>query len=246
MRLLIMKRIKMINNTKYIAHRGLSGLAPENSSEAFTLAGIHQYYGTECDIHVTKDGEFVVFHDSSLERMTGVKGLIKELTASEIRQLSLISGKGIKNYPPVLIPFLSEYLDICLKYNMVPVIEIKSVRSLNDLNRLLQLLNAKSLLYKAQIISFNLEYLIYLRNKDPKLVIFYLVDVVNNAALNLCKTYFMGINANCQKLTKKQIINCHSNNILVNTYTVDNLELAKYLSDAGIDFITTNILKDNH
>lgn len=238
--------IDSLRATKYIAHRGLSGLAPENSKEAFTLAGIHRYYGTECDIHVTKDGEFVVFHDFSLERMTGFKGLIKELTASEIKQLYLISGNNIKNYHNVEIPFLDKYLDICLKYNMVPVIEIKSIRTLNDLDRLLEILNARSLLYRAHIISFYLEYLIYLRNKVPNLIIYYLVDEINNAALSLCKTYFMGINANCMKLTQAQIINCHNLNILVNTYTVDNLELARSFIEANIDFITTNILKDNH
>ena len=52
-------------NVKMIAHRGLSGLEKENTIAAFIAAGNRTYYGTECDIHLTKDNVFVVCHDES-------------------------------------------------------------------------------------------------------------------------------------------------------------------------------------
>ena len=51
-----------------IAHRGLSGLEPENTSPAFVAAGNRSYYGIETDIHVTRDRKIVVIHDGSLHR----------------------------------------------------------------------------------------------------------------------------------------------------------------------------------
>ena len=43
-------------NTKIVAHRGLSGIEPENTNLAFVAAGNRSYFGIETDIHVTKDG----------------------------------------------------------------------------------------------------------------------------------------------------------------------------------------------
>ena len=56
-------------NTKVVAHRGLSGLEPENTVAAFVAAGNRSYYGAECDVHVTKDGKFVVIHDETTKRV---------------------------------------------------------------------------------------------------------------------------------------------------------------------------------
>ena len=59
----------------YIAHRGLHGLSentPENSLEAYKKA-VEFGYAIEIDIHLTKDGEVVVFHDDTLNRVCGGK-----------------------------------------------------------------------------------------------------------------------------------------------------------------------------
>ena len=57
-------------NVKVVAHRGLSGLEPENTVAAFVAAGNRSYYGAECDVHVTKDGKFVVIHDETTDRIS--------------------------------------------------------------------------------------------------------------------------------------------------------------------------------
>ena len=71
------------------AHRGLHGNGvPENSLEAFDLA-CKGGYGIELDVQLSKDGEVVVFHDSTLVRMTGVDKKVCELDASELCELKL-------------------------------------------------------------------------------------------------------------------------------------------------------------
>lgn len=90
----------------YIAHRGLHDLkenTPENSLAAFRAA-IEHGFAIEIDIHLTADGEVVVFHDDTLQRMCGVDGRPEEKTLAELKQLRL---QGTDEQ----IPTLQECLD---------------------------------------------------------------------------------------------------------------------------------------
>lgn len=88
--------------TKF-AHRGLwDAQSPENSLSAFQKA-VDAGYGIEFDIHKTKDGQVVVFHDDTLMRMCGVEGKVEDKTLAELRGLRL-GGTDEK------IPLLSEML----------------------------------------------------------------------------------------------------------------------------------------
>ena len=51
------------------AHRGGALDAPENSLSAFTLAVSMGYRYLETDVHATKDGSLVAFHDHALDRV---------------------------------------------------------------------------------------------------------------------------------------------------------------------------------
>lgn len=90
---------------KYVAHRGLHTVDPEiyeNTLEAFLYAA-EKGYIIENDIHLTKDGEVVVFHDDNLLRMCGVDKEIEDLTLKEI--------KGYKIKDKFEIPTLRECLN---------------------------------------------------------------------------------------------------------------------------------------
>lgn len=79
---------KLLNGL-LIAHRGLhGGEIPENSIPAF-LETAARGYAIENDIHITADGEVVVFHDNTLERMCGVSRKIEEMTLDEIKECRL-------------------------------------------------------------------------------------------------------------------------------------------------------------
>ena len=51
------------------AHRGLSSLYPENTMAAFSAARAAGISGIELDVHQTKDGKLVVFHDDTTKRI---------------------------------------------------------------------------------------------------------------------------------------------------------------------------------
>ncbi len=90
--------------TEY-AHRGLHGNGvPENSLSAFKKA-VDEGAGIELDVQLSKDGIVMVFHDYSLERMTGVEKLLSDLDSSELSKLSLL-GTDEK------IPTLEEALSL--------------------------------------------------------------------------------------------------------------------------------------
>lgn len=103
-----------------IAHRGLheaAAGAPENSLAAFARAA-EAGYPIELDVQISRDGAAVVFHDDTLERMTGNKGEVSRRSAAELTQLSLLgSDQGI--------PLLEEVLDLVA--GRVPlIIELKN------------------------------------------------------------------------------------------------------------------------
>lgn len=54
--------------TAYIAHRGYSELAPENTLPAFELAVQSGFWGVECDVWLSQDGEFVISHAESIKK----------------------------------------------------------------------------------------------------------------------------------------------------------------------------------
>ena len=85
------------------AHRGLhSPEVPENSIPAFERA-IRAGYAIELDVHRSKDGVLMVFHDDDLERMTGASGRIEDLTLAELACLRLAETKeGIPTFDQVL------------------------------------------------------------------------------------------------------------------------------------------------
>ena len=87
------------------AHRGLHRIdksVPENSIPAFEAAA-RIGYGVELDVHLTQDGEVVVFHDDDLVRLCGAEGKVEDKTLSELRQHKLCGTQyGIPTLKEVL------------------------------------------------------------------------------------------------------------------------------------------------
>ena len=87
------------------AHRGLHGNGvPENSMLAFRKA-LEGGYGIEFDVHLMKDGNLAIIHDSSLKRTAGADVLIEDLTGEDLENYRL-EGTDEK------IPLFSELLDL--------------------------------------------------------------------------------------------------------------------------------------
>lgn len=74
-----------------IAHRGASAYAPENTIEAFDLAGALGATALEMDVQQTRDGKLVVVHDETIERtLRGSRitnARVSDLTWGEVSRL---------------------------------------------------------------------------------------------------------------------------------------------------------------
>ncbi len=84
------------------AHRGGNEAAAENTMEAFEHAIGLGYVFLETDIHATRDGHLVAFHDETLDRLAGRPELVEQLSAAEVRALR-VSGR-------YRVPLLDELL----------------------------------------------------------------------------------------------------------------------------------------
>jgi glycerophosphoryl diester phosphodiesterase len=90
-----------------IAHRGASSRAPENTLEAFRLAAEMGAHAIELDAKLSADGQVIVFHDPTLERLTGVEGRPGLRTFAELRRLDVGAWKGAA-FRGARIPLLEE------------------------------------------------------------------------------------------------------------------------------------------
>ncbi len=121
-----------------IAHRGLHDASRgliENSPSAFEAAA-RAGYGIELDVHLSSDGEAIVFHDKDLKRLTIESGRVKDRSAAQLTQI-LLDGSADT------IPTLGDVFDLVA--GRVPLlIEIKSnSRRVGDLEaRVSELLGA--------------------------------------------------------------------------------------------------------
>ena len=86
-----------------IAHRGLHGGAIVENTLAAADAAAAANYAIECDIQLTADGELVVFHDDTLDRLTVAEGPLRTRTFAELKRIAYRNAAG-------RIPELKEFL----------------------------------------------------------------------------------------------------------------------------------------
>jgi len=97
---------------KIIGHRGAAGLAPENTLAAIKTAIEMSLDYVEIDVRLTKDGELVVIHDSTLKRTTGIKkSRVHQLSLKEIKNLDAGSWFD-PSFSEEKIPTLDEVLNL--------------------------------------------------------------------------------------------------------------------------------------
>ena len=95
-----------------IAHRGSHLNVPENTLAAYESAIKEGADYVEIDLRTTKDGHLVIMHEESISRMTGIKGLIKDLNFSDIKRLKIkpaVNGDTTTYH----IPEFADVLNLC-------------------------------------------------------------------------------------------------------------------------------------
>lgn len=229
-------------NTQLIAHRGLSSKEVENTLPAFLLACQEsKVYGVECDVQVTKDGRFVVFHDKNLKRMCGIDEKVKNLTLDQLKNLP-IYDKNRQLSKKYHIPTISEYLDIISTYNKIAVIEIKSKMNMSQVKRLYNEILQKLKPQNVIVISFYLKSLLHMRWLDKNILLQHICEYKFKRHRLLCRVHNIGLDYHHRLMSAKTIAYCKKHKITSNVWTIDDKwNFQKYVN-MGINYITSNVV----
>lgn len=98
-----------------IAHRGGMALGPENTLAAFGRATALGLRYLETDVHTTRDGELVCFHDPTLVRVTGHPGRVRDLDLAAVRRLRVHGTDQVPTLAEALHAFPESRFAIDLK-----------------------------------------------------------------------------------------------------------------------------------
>ena len=96
-------------DVEFVAHRGESADAPENTMAAFRLAWERGVKAIELDVHLARDGSLIVSHDADTKRITGVEKTIKTSTRAELQSLDAGRWKG-EQWAGEKLPLLGDAL----------------------------------------------------------------------------------------------------------------------------------------
>lgn len=115
-----------MEKTLLFAHRGFSGRYPENTPLAFRkTAEETDADGIESDVHITRDGELVIFHDAAVERTSNGTGYIKDLTYEELLALDIGSWKS-PEFAGEHIWTFAQLLGFCKETGLLLDMELKN------------------------------------------------------------------------------------------------------------------------
>lgn len=247
-----------------IAHRGYSGIAPENTQASFKKAAAQESFGgIECDIYRTTDGVYVIHHDSNLKRIFGLNRLIYECSYDEISSLFAIGGNNPNDYPieDRRICLLDQYMEILKKTDKKAVIELKQTYSQEVTDELFDMITSYGINDRMDIISFSFKSLdniskamdnyverhpgrvlsrpdIYLLTEEPLKAN---SQIGSKTPVNWALDRDYNLSIKHTEVTADIVKKAHKAGKKVSIWTVDNYENAcHYIYDFGVDCVTSN------
>lgn len=236
--------ISTSDNVTLVAHRGMRSVAPENTTASFTEAGKHGYWGAECDVYRTKDGVWIISHDSHTYRMMDKSAFIEKKTYEELMDMNVDNGVNIDKYEDLKICSLEEYLDICKKYNMTPVIELKGKNNTEYYSEIVKLANQFEV--NPVYISFHIENLQTMR-RLTQCKMYYLVQKISDDDIQDAKSIEncgIDFNGNKDKNFKSDIIKkCQDAGLELGAWTINEEDALQKLEQYGITLITTDCIE---
>lgn len=233
-------------NVTLVAHRGYRSVAPENTTAAFEEAGKAGFWGAECDIYRTKDGVWVVTHDVNTYRMMDGMSWVEKKTYEQLKKQTVDNGSNIDNYPDLTICSLEEYLQICSKYGMTAVIELKGKNNTEYYSEITDMVEEYSV--DAVYISFHFENLQKIRELTDAQV-YYLVQEIEQEDIELAKTLEncgIDFNGNKERNFETDIIQqCINEGLEVGAWTINDLKVLNQLVIYGVTLITTDCITNS-
>lgn len=226
-----------------IAHRGLSGLAPENTLSAFKKAIEVGSDMIELDIHFSKDRAVVVIHDDRLERTTTGRGSVGDYELKELKKLDAGSWFGAK-FTGETIPTLDELLALA-RGKILVNIEIKKGSSpfpIADLSaQAFTQVKKAGMIEQVLFSSFHPPALEIIRGKKSPARIALLFHRSWNSVREITSgRRYTALNLKARHLTAGKIASIHEQGMKVNAYTVNAEKRMRDYIRWRVDGIITN------
>ncbi|ARI78629.1 glycerophosphodiester phosphodiesterase [Halobacillus mangrovi] len=237
---------KRDNKVLSIAHRGAAGYAPENTMAAFEKAFEMKAEMLELDVQMSKDGELVVMHDTTVDRTTDGAGKVKNLTYDELKRLDAGSYFS-KEFAGEKIPKLEEVLDE-YRGKMGIVIEMKSPSLYPGIEqKIADTLKERNLDTPTNndiiVQSFDHESLKAFHSILPEVPVAVLLDFnpdgVSDQQLTEFSSFAKYVNPNKTMIDKKLVERIHKYGMETYPWDVRERESVKALIKAGVDGVIT-------
>ena len=188
-------------------------------------------YGSEFDVHLTKDGVIVVHHDQNVGKID-----IQTSTYKALKKERLKNGEKI--------PTLEQYLDAGKDLSCKLVLEIKRqmVQSHEDslVRQCVDMVKSKGLTDRIVWISFSGKACELLHQLLPDAHIQYLLGDWDPKTIKAKGLSGIDYEQKVLALHPEWIKECHDLGLVVNVWTVNDLNTINQFIKAGVDFITTN------
>lgn len=229
-----------MKSTLIYAHRGASADAPENTLGAFKKALDFKSDGIEFDVQMTKDGHLVVLHDDFIDRTSDGSGSVNALTLQELKCFSFGSWFS-DNFIEEKIPTLDEVMMLCLDWDGIINIEIKSRRQGVE-KAVIDLVSKYNKTEKVIVSSFDHYTLVNLKKIDPSFKtgalfmerLFEPWDYAKRIGASAIHPHYAAV-------TPEVIQKCVENKVDVNIFTVDRTEDMLFYARHGVSGIITNV-----
>ena len=227
-----------------VAHRGVSSLAPENTLSAMKLCKEHKVDWVEVDVGILGDGTIILSHDNTLDRCTDHTGPLSKISCADLAKIDAGSWFS-EEYKDERLPLLTEVLDFVHTNNIGINVEIKDHDG--DILTLYKLVDSTAQVLqnyegiKVMISSFNMMALRRMKKKLPWIDTAALFTELTDDWTELAKeTQATFIHPQGQKMTPAIIKEMTDHGYRVNTWTVDEQQLADHLWEAGVEGVITN------
>lgn len=242
-------------NVKAVAHRGYSVAAPENTIPAYRLAKEMGFTYVETDVSFTSDGIPVCLHDSTIDRTSNGTGTITNMTFAQVRQYDFGSWFS-QDFAGTQIPSLEEFLVFCKRAMLHPYIELKDSATYTEaqIQSLVDLVEATGMKGRVTWISFQPNYLTYVKNYDAHARLGYLLsgtitDAKITTALGL-KTDYNEVFVDANTYTSANVSKCLNAGLPLEVWTIDSedtiIALDKYITGVtSNETIAGKVLYDN-
>ena len=229
--------------SKIFAHRGFSGKYPENTMLAFKKAVEIGCDGIELDVHFTKDKEIVIIHDEEIDRTTDGKGFVKDYTYEELCKFNAY-GKFKDQYDFQRIPTLREYFELVKDVpGFVTNIELKTgvFEYIGIEKAVIDMVKEFSLEDRVILSSFNHFTILRCKEVDPNMKTGFLTESwIIGMGEYTAKHGVDCVHPMHYNITPEHYAEMREHTRQVNTWTVNEYEDIKRLSDMGVDILIGN------